>query len=150
MMKILRFFNNQNQFTLLKQLITMNIKIIKKHIYIVFGVLPATFFIFLIFLLPPSIFTLGALAGTVGLYSITFSKLPNSVVSVMLLIPGQVVMALFIPWNRFFFSISFHIFDNLIWWLMMFGPILVALHYQLTYIVSRLLIPSNSENDDKT
>jgi len=149
-MKILRFFNNQNQFTLLKQLITMNIKIIKKHIYIVFGVLPATFFIFLIFLLPPSIFTLGALAGTVGLYSITFSKLPNSVVSVMLLIPGQVVMALFIPWNRFFFSISFHIFDNLIWWLMMFGPILVALHYQLTYIVSRLLIPSNSENDDKT
>jgi len=58
----------------------------------------------------------------------------------MLLIVGQIVMISMIPWEILSFS-PIGIIGNLAWLFMMLGPIIVALHYQLTYLVSKLISP---------
>lgn len=97
----------------------MNTQTTKNILYIVFGVLPATFYsVLLLFFTLISLvslkimiplITLAALAGTTGLYRITFAETLNAKTSVMLLIPGQIVMASMFPWHDLFSNPTFTI-----------------------------------------
>lgn len=132
---------------------------VKKFSYVVFGILPATFFSFILFIFMWSITNGGAagyyflalmtsITGTIGLYIITFTNEHNPKIAFRLLLVGQMMMGLVIgylliitaPWREFSLNafLSFLVDEpyefttTIIMSIILLGPIAVALHYQLT------------------
>lgn len=131
---------------------------LKKFSYVVFGILPATFFSILSLLLIGGILSRGAifiiifitaaLSGTAGLYTITFSEEHNPKIVFLLLIMGQLAMLLIIGFSiastityanlslesflSYIFTKTYEFVTTVIMFIIFFGPIAVALHYQIT------------------
>ncbi len=121
----------------------MNRQITKTISYFILGVLPATFWsIFWLSLMSSSakiaayILTLAILSGTIGLYIITFSNNHNSKIAATLLFIGQIVMVFIIidlGMNTFpSYTGLIDVIKDVFRLLIIFGPIVVALHYQFT------------------
>lgn len=137
---------------------TNNDSMLKKVLYIVFSVLPATLFSFISLLMMGGIlsietlfifiFITATLSGTAGLYFITFSKEHDSKFVFILLVMGQLAMLVVIGFLIFSIVSSGNLSLDSIFYLgltkpyeliifmlvlvTLLGPIAVALHYQLT------------------
>ena len=132
---------------------TSNDSLLKKALYIILGILPASFFSLLSLLLIggtflPLIFIIATFCGTSGLYIITFSKEHDFKFEFILLIMGQLAMLVVIGFiilsvissgNLSLDSIlylgltkPYELIISIIILIILFGPIAVALHYQLT------------------